>query len=1040
MATLTPKVLFRLEVKLSSGIVEELPIKVSVSARDAAAAFASEHGLPSSQQQALQRTIQLRMKQHEMQTAQSVSLTNVESTDSHALALAVKESLPASDVPHSAAFDGAARPSSSLPDSPTMATSRGPGDALRENYQQNDSQAHSASSTAGQTDKRLVDVSSKRLHDASVAGVLSLLCANANESATRPTNLIIDIQYNNVSSVAQLVQGLASNVCELRAGHNNLSGSLAPLASLSNLHMLRLPGNALTKLAGLSLASQLVHLDISCNRVVSLSGLEALRCLATLDARSNMIASLQALRPLSHCPRLQSVLLSGNPVCPAGAAALADPPLALEGTPHMQPAVRKYRSRLLALLPTLTHLDGLPTAPSSTRYRGSSPRRAAASPAQRAGSPAVTGGGHTSGSRSPGRHTQQPLQASLSAASAPVGSVSRGAHSGAVSSLRPGQPPAATSPPSAAQAAAAAASTATSAAIAAIDAATARRLQAQAPTPQAAVGGHGSDAEREESPRSAPRPHRASPPVTGAVKTYHPAALGSPAAPRPGAVRVAPSSRLSGYAQRRAAVAAGGTRAPSNTRRHASGNTPALFGAARRQGGGARDTPAVPPAPAGVAAPPQVEAAEQRYSGSPAQGAQPRIQVRAPKLRTSQRAVARDPHGKLHSAQQRSAGDAGYAHSQRRAKAQTRGAQAEYRRLVAGRTDGYMHETAAWTQRKGVQGGLFVHQGDARYASAAAANAASGGNTLSATRDTSAHLASGDAPVLGLRESPTPLTPGDMRLRVSKADALWMGMLRAPAAAAQVWPVRAPQPVFRQAGQATLDAEVPTTPAHGHAQESMQQAPFKAQDMHDASMPSPVPAATPSPEPFKGAGPLGRTPAASPGQDDSAAPSLIDSFVAQLPVSGPQCGSELYPPMWQEPPPQWGHTQASTFLSVPAVGQFGQAVAAAAAASSQSDLQQPPPATSASPPQPGQGHPYGQLLDTSGVSAVSSSWNTPARMPLQQLQQSPAPAGTTPAVAPPAAAARGGPAVSRGGGNSLRAAMGNLLATKQKLMATLGRS
>ena len=1054
MANEPSAILFRLEVKLPSGEVIELPVDRETHAGPAAAAFAKEHCLPESQQRALQRSIDMRLHQHKLQAHQQYipSQTMVPGLAEGSQASHGK---PQGTSKQHAAFDSANQANDGAPDSPTLAARRLPADELSAQSRHIASVTPALGPSAGPVQHSVVDVSSKRLHDASVTGVLSLLCANANDSATCATELIVDMQYNNVSSVVHLANGLSSNVVELRAGHNNLSGSLAPLAALSSLHTLQLPGNALTELNGLSLASHLVHLDVSGNRVVSLAGLEGARSLASLDVRNNMIASLQALRPLSHCPSLQHVQLGGNPICPPEASAPPEQPLALEGTPCLHPAVRKYRSRVLALLPTLVQLDGLRTAPSSVRYRDTSPRRASSRGRRAQGGSAAAGA--TNGTSRALQNTEHVSTTTLTTPSmfgVHSTPIARGGVSGpALRQLRAeAPPPQEGTPPSAAQAATAAASSATTSALAAIDAAAARRQRAAAPVGASVAGAAhpGFEAEREESPRSAPRPHRSSPPVSGAIKTYHPAALG---ARRSAAARVTPSGGVTGYAARRAAAAAAAGAAATgqhstSSRQHSTAQptTPALFGPAHRNT--ARGTPvasseAKPKQGGGAAIKPPPTAPPQ-YGGSPSQGGKPRIHAKPPKLHTSTRAAARDPHGSLRSAQERSAGDAGYARSQRSARAQTRGTRASYSQLVSGRKQGYLAETAAWTNRKGVQGGSLAPHGDAQFASAATAAAVLGGGS-SYRGDASA----GEVPILGMRESPTPLTPGDMRLRAGPADATWMGMLRAPSATSShavrpVWNSRTPvQPLPRPSHPSATPQ-----PEHREGFEQKEEHNMERRETepenHFAGVagdpwfgagdvaPSPVPAAAPSPQ-LQVQGGAGGTPpnvrvrahgspAPSP-PDSSGAPSFIDSFV-HLPHGG---GGQDTPSQWGGiPPPQHPSTMYHDMLSLPAASRFGQAVAAAAAAAAPAGAGAWG-APGALPPSEAETHPYGQVLDASGVSATSTAWGTPAR-PL--AQPPPLPAQAAPAHA--------GGAVTQGRA-SLRAAMGNLLATKQKLMATLGR-
>ncbi|KAL8621589.1 hypothetical protein ACOMHN_026260 [Nucella lapillus] len=91
--------------------------------------------------------------------------------------------------------------------------------------------------------------------------------------------------------------------------------SLGCTRLLPLLTTLDLAHNALTNLRDFSFLHRLQRLNLASNHLTDLRGLGRLPCLAHLDLRDNLIPTVSGLLPLQSCPQLQTVKLSGNPLC-----------------------------------------------------------------------------------------------------------------------------------------------------------------------------------------------------------------------------------------------------------------------------------------------------------------------------------------------------------------------------------------------------------------------------------------------------------------------------------------------------------------------------------------------------------------------------------------------------------------------------------------------------------------------------------------------------------------------------------------------------
>eukprot|EP00911_Craspedida_sp_UC1_P000405 UC1_evm1s306 len=147
--------------------------------------------------------------------------------------------------------------------------------------------------------------------------------------------------------------------------HSNALTRMDGLQALTHLRHLDLSSNQLSVIEGLSPLLQLKTLNLSCNLLRDLHGLGALTQLESLDVSHNEIGSLSGLAQL-HGPRyaLARLDVQGNRITSASEL------LVLSGLPRLRVmtfargnaanpvcAVPGYRSRIFAVLPTLTALD-----------------------------------------------------------------------------------------------------------------------------------------------------------------------------------------------------------------------------------------------------------------------------------------------------------------------------------------------------------------------------------------------------------------------------------------------------------------------------------------------------------------------------------------------------------------------------------------------------------------------------------------------------------------------------------------------------------
>ncbi|KAF4036628.1 Leucine-rich repeat domain-containing protein [Phytophthora infestans] len=187
-----------------------------------------------------------------------------------------------------------------------------------------------------------VNVSKNQIVDASPLSELSyLVCVDLSSNAlTEPPTLpqpylqSLDMSENQIYALQGLVSGSLS---VLKINRNALT-TLAGLHTLPSLVTLEASRNNIEDITSLvsDTAPKLEALCLDDNKITSLSGIESLSALTSLSVQQNYIESLEAVQHLEQLTKLTTLSLIGNPVTQA----------------------EDYRSAIILLAPTLTHLDG----------------------------------------------------------------------------------------------------------------------------------------------------------------------------------------------------------------------------------------------------------------------------------------------------------------------------------------------------------------------------------------------------------------------------------------------------------------------------------------------------------------------------------------------------------------------------------------------------------------------------------------------------------------------------------------------------------
>jgi Leucine-rich repeat len=129
---------------------------------------------------------------------------------------------------------------------------------------------------------------------------------------------------------------LLQNVRTLRLD-NNMITKIEGLSHLKNLTWLDLSFNRIRKIEGLDKLENLTDLSLYNNEIKTIAGLENLANLQCLSIGNNQIEQLEQILYLKRLPKLDVLVLDGNPIA--------------------RSKMQQYRSFCLAFLPQLKYLD-----------------------------------------------------------------------------------------------------------------------------------------------------------------------------------------------------------------------------------------------------------------------------------------------------------------------------------------------------------------------------------------------------------------------------------------------------------------------------------------------------------------------------------------------------------------------------------------------------------------------------------------------------------------------------------------------------------
>ena len=131
---------------------------------------------------------------------------------------------------------------------------------------------------------------------------------NGLETVTKLREL--NLSFNTIASF----QGLqdCGKLEELQMNHNKIT-TLKGFPDLVFLQILRLNNNHLTNISGLSKCTQLRELHVAGNAITQINGVKFLGNLEILDLSDNKISDASMFVPLSSCPYLSELSVTGNP-------------------------------------------------------------------------------------------------------------------------------------------------------------------------------------------------------------------------------------------------------------------------------------------------------------------------------------------------------------------------------------------------------------------------------------------------------------------------------------------------------------------------------------------------------------------------------------------------------------------------------------------------------------------------------------------------------------------------------------------------------
>ncbi|KAJ8546699.1 hypothetical protein ON010_g11535 [Phytophthora cinnamomi] len=193
-----------------------------------------------------------------------------------------------------------------------------------------------------------VNVSKNQIADASPLSELQyLVCVDLSDNALTAAPSLphqylqsLDISGNQITALQGLDSGSLSVLKINGILTGNVLSNLVGLQSLPSLISIEASRNAIEDLSSLAsdASTKLETLSLDENKLTTLSGLENLPALSTLSLQQNNIETLDDVQQLEQLTKLMSLNLIGNPVT----------------------QVDDYRSSIILLAPTLTHLDGEP--------------------------------------------------------------------------------------------------------------------------------------------------------------------------------------------------------------------------------------------------------------------------------------------------------------------------------------------------------------------------------------------------------------------------------------------------------------------------------------------------------------------------------------------------------------------------------------------------------------------------------------------------------------------------------------------------------
>ncbi|GMH33928.1 hypothetical protein BSKO_01762 [Bryopsis sp. KO-2023] len=191
---------------------------------------------------------------------------------------------------------------------------------------------------------------------------LKKLCRELKLYASVPElNDILYLQHKGITKLENLDEYTGLKTLYLEC---NAICTIQGLEKLRELRCLYLGQNIIRNIEGMEMLMKLQTLDLSQNDIHFIDNLSCLPLLSTLNISCNKLQTKADIQHLSQCPCLTSLDLSKNQLKDAEAfdfvirlGSLSF--LRLAGNPFVT-AIRSYRKRVLAEMPSLNHFDDSP--------------------------------------------------------------------------------------------------------------------------------------------------------------------------------------------------------------------------------------------------------------------------------------------------------------------------------------------------------------------------------------------------------------------------------------------------------------------------------------------------------------------------------------------------------------------------------------------------------------------------------------------------------------------------------------------------------